>query len=129
ATLVVRPSVSRNFLDHPAGLLLPAAVAASLVVMELAARRDRERLAFWASGVYLVAMLGGAAFALYPVLLPDSTDPARSLTILTAASGSYAMRIALTWWFVALALVTGSFLYLYRTFRGKLSIGGGDDGH
>jgi hypothetical protein len=38
------------------------------------------------------------------------------------------MRVALTWWFVALALVTGSFLYLYRTFRGKLSIGGGD-GH
>jgi cytochrome d ubiquinol oxidase subunit II len=120
--------VSRNFVEHPAGLLLPVAVAASLVAMELGARRDRERLAFWASGVYLVAMLGGAAFALYPVLLPDSSDATRSLTILSASTGSYAMRVALTWWFVALALVTGSFLYLYRTFRGKLSIGSGD-GH
>ena len=74
-------------------------------------------------------MLGGAAFALFPVLLPDSTDTTRSLTINTAATGSYAMRIALTWWLVALALVTGTFLHLYRTFRGKLAIGSGDDYH
>ena len=88
------------FRDHPVGLILPTAVAASLVAMELAARRGRERSAFIASGVYLVAMLGGAAFALYPVLLPDSVDPARSLTIATAATGSYAMRVALAggWW-------------------------------
>ena len=74
-------------------------------------------------------MLGGAAFALYPVFLPDSVDPARSLTIATAATGSYAMRVALSWWSVALVLVVGSFLYLYRTFRGKLIATAGDDGH
>jgi cytochrome d ubiquinol oxidase subunit II len=129
ATLVVRPSVGDNFRDHPIGLILPLVVVASLIAMELAARRGRERPAFIASGVYLVAMLGGAAFALYPVLLPDSVDPARSLTIATAATGSYAMRVALSWWLVALALVVGSFLYLYRTFRGKLIATAGDGGH
>jgi cytochrome d ubiquinol oxidase subunit II len=129
ATLVVRPSVSDNFRDHPVGLLLPATVAASLVGMELAVRRGRERRAFVASAVYLVAMLGGAAFALYPVLLPASNAAARSLTIHTAATGSYAMRIALTWWLVALALVTATFLHLYRTFRGKLSTEAGEDYH
>lgn len=129
ATQVVRPSFSDNFHDHPVGMILPIAVAVSLVAMELAARRGRERDAFIASGVYLVAMLGGAAFALYPVLLPDSVDLTRSLTIATAATGSYAMRVALSWWLVALALVVGSFLYLYRTFRGKLSATAGDGGH
>src|SRR5450631_878752 len=129
ATLIVRPSVVDNFRDHVATLLLPALVIASLVVMELAVRRGREQLAFLSSGAYLISMLGGAACALYPVLLPDSTDATRSLTIAAAATGSYAMRIALTWWLVALALVIGVFLYLYRTFRGKLAIGSGDDYH
>jgi cytochrome d ubiquinol oxidase subunit II len=127
ATLMVRPSICDNFGDHPVGLLLPAAVVASLVVMELAVRRERERRAFLASAAYLVFMLGGAAFAVFPVLLTASGDPARSLTIATAATGSYAMRIALTWWLVALALVVGTFVYLYRTFRGKLTIGSQSD--
>jgi cytochrome d ubiquinol oxidase subunit II len=129
ATLIVRPSVLDNFRDHVATLLLPALVTASLIVMELAVRRKRERLAFLSSGAYLISMLGGAACALYPVLLPDSTDRTRSLTIDAAATGSYAMRIALTWWLVALGLVTATFLHLYRTFRGKLKIGSGDDYH
>ena len=129
ATLIVRPSVVDNFRDHIATLLLPALVIASLVVMELAVRRGREQLAFLSSGAYLISMLGGAASALYPVLLPDSSDATRSLTIAAAATGSYAMRIALTWWLVALALVIGVFLYLYRTFRGKLAIGSGDEYH
>jgi len=129
ATLIVRPSVVDNFREHVATLLLPALVLASLIVMELAVRRGRERLAFLSSGGYLISMLGGAACALYPVLLPDSTDATRSLTIAAAATGSYAMRIALTWWLVALALVIGVFLYLYRTFRGKLAIGSGDEYH
>ena len=129
ATLIVRPSVSDNFREHPVGLLLPAAVIGSLIVMELAAGRRLERRAFLASVTYLVSMLGGAAFALYPVLLPSSNDPSRALTLDAAATGSYAMRVALTWWLVALALVAGTFLHLYRTFRGKLSTAAGDEYH
>jgi cytochrome d ubiquinol oxidase subunit II len=129
ATLVVRPSVVDNYRKHAVTLLLPGLVTASLVVMELAVRRGRERLAFLCSGAYLVSMLGGAACALYPVLLPDSNDSTRSLTVDAAATGSYAMRIALTWWLVALALVVAMFFHLYRTFRGKLALGPGDDYH
>jgi cytochrome bd ubiquinol oxidase subunit II len=131
ATLFVRPSMTDNFRNHPATLIVLALVAVSLLAMELAVRRKHEWFAFLASAAYLISMLGGAACALYPVLLPDSTDATRSLTIATAATGSYALRIALTWWVVGLALVTATFLHLYRTFRGKLAIGshGSDDGY
>jgi cytochrome d ubiquinol oxidase subunit II len=129
ATLAVRPGVLDNFLAHPIGFALPLAVAASLVGMELAGRRGSDRGAFASSTAYLVAMLGGAAFALFPVLLPSSEDPARSLTIARAATGSYAMRVAFVWWFVALLLVAGTFTYLYRSFRGKLSGAAGDEYH
>jgi cytochrome d ubiquinol oxidase subunit II len=129
ATLAVRPGVLDNFRAHPVGFVLPLAVAVSLVAMELAGRRGHERGAFAASTVYLVSMLGGAAFALFPVLLPSSGDPAQSLTIANAATGSYAMRVALAWWLVAFLLVAGTFTFLYRSFRGKLSAASGDEYH
>jgi len=72
-------------------------------------------------------MLGGAAFALFPVLLPSSTDPALSLTVENAATGSFAMTAALRWWPIAFVLVAVTFVHLYRTFRGKI-VGGGE-GH
>jgi cytochrome bd-type quinol oxidase subunit 2 len=74
--------------------------------------------------VYLIATLGGAAFALYPVLLPSSGDPARALTVESAATSSHAMRVALVWWIVAAVIVMVTFRHLYRTFRGKIAPGG-----
>jgi cytochrome d ubiquinol oxidase subunit II len=129
ATIAVRPSVTDNFRAHPAGLLLPGAVAASLFAMERAGRSGDERRAFFSSVSYLVSMLMGAAFALYPVVLPSSSDPRLSLTLASAATGSHAMRVALTWWLVAFALVLATFTHLYRTFRGKLILGEGDGYH
>jgi cytochrome d ubiquinol oxidase subunit II len=117
ATTAVRPGVVENFRRHPVGLAIPAAVALSLGVMAVATRRGRERTAFGASVAYLATMLVGAAFALYPVLLPSSGDPARSLTVTAAATGSHAMRVAAIWWPVAFLLVAASFTHLYRTFR------------
>lgn len=121
ATAAVRPAVLDNFRRWPAGLGIPLAVAASLAVMAVAAHRGRERAAFGASAAYLATMLVGAAFALYPVLLPSSDDPARSLTVAAAATGGHAMRVAAIWWPVAFLLVAATFTHLYRTFRGKLS--------
>jgi hypothetical protein len=38
------------------------------------------------------------------------------------------MRVAMTWWIVAVVIVAVTFRYLYGTFRGKLP-SGGDDGY
>jgi cytochrome d ubiquinol oxidase subunit II len=129
ATLAVRPGVLDNFRAQPVGFALPLAVAVSLVVMEVAGRRGNERAAFAASTAYLIAMLGGAAFALFPVLLPSTGDPTRALTISSAATGAYAMRIALAWWIAAFLLVVITFRYLYRSFRGKVSAATPEEHH
>jgi cytochrome d ubiquinol oxidase subunit II len=123
ATHAVRPTVLANFRAHPLGWTIPALVVASLAAMELFTRRRREWAAFAASVGYLAGMLGGAAFALYPTLLPSSTDPARALTVHAAATGAYAMQVAARWWFIAFLLVIATFTYLYRSFRGKLTPG------
>jgi cytochrome d ubiquinol oxidase subunit II len=126
SSLAIRPGLLDNFRAHPIGFLIPAAVAGALVVMEIASRRGRERTAFTASCVFLVATLAGAGFALFPVLLPSSADPARALTVQDAASDGYALNAALVWWIGGMVLVAASFRYLYGQFRGKVAAGVAD---
>ena len=80
---VVRASFDQGKLSsrYPAGFLIPLVVFGSLVVMLLATRTGKEKQAFVASSIYITGMLVGAVFALYPVVLPASTDPALNLTI------------------------------------------------
>jgi cytochrome d ubiquinol oxidase subunit II len=120
ATMSVRRDVLANFRTYPAGALLPLVVIGSLAMMNLSLHRRRERAAFAASCTYLIAMLGGAAFALYPVLLLSVPEPSRSLTIASATTGSYGMRVAMTWWLCSVVLVAATFRFLYGRFRGKI---------
>lgn len=125
ATLVVDPQLRQNYANYPLWYGIPVLVAASLATIIWAIARRRERMGFLASGVYLIAMLGGAAVGLYPKLLPASTDAANSLTIQNAASSQQALQIGLYWWLPGIALAIGYFVFIYGTFRGKVVAGEG----
>ncbi len=86
ATYFVRPSVMDNYAKHKIGLLVPVLVFGSLAVMLWANPKGKEKLAFVASSLYITGMLVGAAFALYPVVLP-ARDPQYDLTIYNTAAG------------------------------------------
>jgi cytochrome d ubiquinol oxidase subunit II len=88
-------------------------------------RRGQEHNAFLSSGLYLVAMLSGAGFALYPTLLPSSNDPANSLTITNASAGPASLSIGLIWWSIGMAVAIGYFVLVYTMFRGKVEPGAG----
>jgi cytochrome d ubiquinol oxidase subunit II len=120
ATIYVRPAVLANFGRHPSGWAIPVVVVVALASVMVSAARGRAGAAFAASAVYIVAMLGGAAFALYPMLLPASTNPSYSLTIFNARTGAYSMTVGLIWWGIGIALATIYFIVLYRSFRGTI---------
>lgn len=120
ATLSIRPNILQNFGIRPWGWAIPFVVALSLLAMLFFHARQRDREAFWASVAYIIGMLGGAAFALYPVLLSASTDPAYSLTIYSVRTGDYSMRVGLIWWVIGMIVATGYFIFAYRFFRGKV---------
>ena len=125
ATVYVRPQMLENYRDHPFGLLIPLVVVGSLVMMEAFRSRGRDRAAFLTSAVYIAGMLGGAAFGLYPNVLPASTDPTLGLTIHNTAAAEHGLRVGLAWWSFGIILVAGYFVFVYRTFRGKVSLEGG----
>jgi len=97
-------------------------VVVSLIALPLCRARKKDQAAFVASSVYIIGTLGGAAFALYPVLLPASTDPRYSLTIENAKTGAYSLSVGLIWWLVGIALAIVYFTFLYRFFRGKVRL-------
>lgn len=121
ATLQIRPQVLDNYDNHWFGWWIPLLVLVSLVGMFHFHMRGNDRFAFVCSSTYIAGMLGGAAFALYPVVLPASTDAAFNLTIYNTASGHYGLRVGLLWWIIGIILAIGYFTYLYRLFRGKVT--------
>jgi cytochrome d ubiquinol oxidase subunit II len=133
ATIYVRPGVLDNYNHHLIGYAIPTLVYGSLAVMIYAIRKcsdgvtpdlKKEKLAFVASALYIVGMLVGAAFALYPVVLPSSTDPALNLTIYNTAAGEHGLAVGLTWWILGMILALAYFTLLFRMFKGKVRLEG-----
>jgi len=63
-------------------------------------------------------MLVGAAFALYPVVLP-ARDHQYDLTIYNTAAGSHGLSVGLVWWTFAAVLAVSYFAFVYRKFRAR----------
>jgi cytochrome d ubiquinol oxidase subunit II len=122
ATNYVRPQVMDNYRKYPAGLLVPLLVLASLLIIFWGTRAKKEKLAFVASSLYIASMLVGAVFALYPVVLPASTNPAYSLTIDNSAAAHHGLVVGLVWWTIGAIIAVGYFIFVYRMFRGKVNL-------
>jgi cytochrome d ubiquinol oxidase subunit II len=129
ATMYIRPGILANFFKWPVGFAIPLLVVASLLYLFVAVRRGNDRGAFLASCGYIVGMLIGAAFALYPTVLLASTDPSYSLTIENTATGAHGMAVAFVWWGIGMVFAIAYFVFVYRMFRGKVRIDEGASGH
>jgi cytochrome d ubiquinol oxidase subunit II len=127
ATYFIRPDIMTNYGKHSIGFLVPIAVFVSLAVMLWATPKGKEKTAFLASSVYIVSMLVGAAFALYPVVLP-ARDHQYDLTIYNTSAAAHGLSVGLTWWTLGAALAVAYFVFVYRMFRGKVQAGTGHYG-
>jgi cytochrome d ubiquinol oxidase subunit II len=125
ATYFIRPEIMTNYAKYPVGILVPVVVVASLGIMLWANPKGKEKLAFAASSLYITSMLVGAAFALYPVVLP-ARDHRYDLTIYNTAAGSHGLHVGLVWWTFGAVLATAYFVFVYRMFRGKVELGEGN---
>ena len=62
------------------------------------------------------------AVQLYPVLLPSTIGPEYSVTIYNAAASQKSLGIMLTIVLIGTPLLAGYFLFLYKTFHGKVKL-------
>ena len=123
ATFVLRPTLVDNYWAHPIAWLLPITALAGLVVGLLCRSEARDRLAFLASTVTIVALLGSAAASVYPNLLMSTISPEYSLTIYNAASSPHALLTAFIANIFGMIGVIVYSTYVHRTFSGKVRVG------
>jgi cytochrome d ubiquinol oxidase subunit II len=122
ATMAIQPLTDDNFRRFPLAMLIPVVVFGSLVAVLYFRTHYKDRAAFVSSGVYIAFMLIGAAFGLYPNVLPASTNSAYNLTIFNTRTSDYAMSVALVWWAIGMVLAIAYFVFIYRMFRGKVRL-------
>jgi len=127
ATASVQPHLYASLISRPWTWLLAVGIVASLVGVFVSLRRGAELPAFLASAGFLVTMLGATAAGVFPTFLTSTLDPKFTLTADNAAAGSYSLTVGLYWWPLALLIAIGYFIYLFRSFRGKVTLS--SDGH
>jgi cytochrome d ubiquinol oxidase subunit II len=116
----VQPHVGERFTSQAWGWVFPLLALGGLVLARLRLTQGRALGAFLGSCVYLIGMLATAAYGLYPYVLPATTGESRALTVMNAAAAEPGLRIGLGWWIPGMLLATGYFIYVYRSFAGKV---------
>jgi cytochrome d ubiquinol oxidase subunit II len=102
-------------------LLLAAIAAVCLIASVLNNARDREGVAFAFGAVTIIAAIATLFFALFPNVMPSSTDPAFSLTIENASSTDYTLTIMSWAALIFVPLVLAYQGWTYWIFRKRVT--------
>jgi cytochrome d ubiquinol oxidase subunit II len=123
-TFLEHPQAVANFRDHPwavSGVVLHILAVANI---PRALFRGHYGQAFLSSSVTIACMVFLFAMALFPNLLVASNDPARSWTLVNAASSPKTLRIGLLIVALGMPFVLAYTGIVYWTFRGKVKMEG-----
>lgn len=101
--------------------VLSAVAAAVLIASWLANARGREGWAFGFGAVTIVSAVLAVWFALFPYVMPSTTDPAGSLTIENASSTDYTLTIMSWAALIFLPLVLAYQGWTYWIFRKRVT--------
>ena len=129
ATVLARPASLDGYLHHPAAFLFPCMVAVCLIAIRVDLAKGLQLWAFLASCGYLAFMFLGAAFSLFPVLLPSVGSHGHDLTIAQALAGPHSLHVGLIWWAGGMSLAVLYFCVVYWLFRGKVPVDDEGYGH
>ena len=111
-----------NYGAHAWMWAAPAAgLGGALIAMALAGAR-RPGLGMLASSLMLAGVILTAGFALFPFVLPSSTDPRSSLTVWDATSSRFTLTLMFWAVVVFLPIVLAYTTWAYRKLRGKITI-------
>jgi cytochrome d ubiquinol oxidase subunit II len=111
-----------NYARWPALWLLPAlgVVGALLAALLLGARRTLS--AFVLSSLAIVGVIGTAGGAMFPFVMPSSSDPRSSLTVWDSVSSH--LTLGLMFWatVVFMPIIVAYTSWAYRVMRGKVTV-------
>lgn len=120
ATVATQPAHFAELIHRPWLWPLPVLAIVAALLCPRAISRGEEGRAFLLSCAFIAALLLATTGTLYPVILRSTVDPRHTLDAFNASSPRATLVIGLVAWLPAMALAVGYFVYLYRTFGGKV---------
>lgn len=111
-----------NYRTMPATLLAPLVGLVGALLSALLLRKRRGGLAFLASGASIAGIILTVGFAIFPFLLPSSSQPGSSLTVWDASSSHLTLWIMLLATVIFLPIVIGYTTWVYRVLKGKTTL-------
>lgn len=110
----------RNYQTMPWTWLLPALGVGAALVSALMLRANKAMAAFLASSVAIASIILTEGLAVFPFLLPSSTQPGASLTLWDASSSHMTLFIMLLVTALFLPIVLLYTAWVFRVLRGKV---------
>lgn len=121
-TLFFLPGVVDKFKEYPISFIIPVLAFLAVANVPRLVSKKKYGMALIFSSLTMAFLLMLVAVQLYPVLLPSTIDAEFNITIYNAASSQKSLGIMLTIVLIGAPLLAGYFLFLYKTFHGKVKL-------
>lgn len=108
-----------NYSSMPATMLAPIAGLLGALASAVLLRARRGGLAFLASGASIAGIILTVGFAIFPFLLPSSSQPGSSLTVWDSSSSHLTLGIMLVATVIFLPIILAYTSWVYRVMKGK----------
>ena len=109
-----------NYAAHPVLWLLPVVAILALAYGIVAARGGKSHLSWWCGALAWIGVIGSGGAAMFPFMMPSSSDPSHSLTLWNSSSS----QLTLTWMtgfaLVFVPLILWYTSWCYYVMRGKV---------
>ena len=110
-----------NFRGHAILWLVPASAYAGLLSGLVAARRGASHLAWWLGALAWMGVIGTVGTAMFPFMMPSSSEPSHSLTVWNSSSSEYTLAWMTGFTAVFMPLILWYTSWAFWVMRGKVS--------
>jgi cytochrome d ubiquinol oxidase subunit II len=110
-----------NFKAVPVLWLLPLLTYLGVAAGTLAGRAGRSHVAWWLGALAWIGILGTVGAAMFPFMMPSSTQVAHSLTVWNASSSEHTLIWMTAWTAVFVPAILAYTSWAFWVMRGKVS--------
>ena len=114
-------ALMQNYTIYPWMVLAPVLAFAGGILALVLSGINRAGLAFVCSGSALTGVILTAGFAMFPFVIPSSTNPNSSLTVFDATSSHLTLNVMFIAVVVFLPIIVVYTSWVYRIMRGKIT--------
>ncbi len=109
-----------NYRNTPALWLVPALGLAAMLLGFSMVRANRSTLAWWSGALAWAGVIGSVGAAMFPFLMPSSSEPSQSLTVWNAVSSRTTLIWMAGWATVFMPAIVAYTSWAFYVMRGKV---------